>query len=293
MRMKIAFMSLPVLSLLACSTRQAQVNSNAAASQYTSEGYHLVWSDEFDKQGNPDTSKWNYERGFVRNEELQWYQPENARCEKGFLVIEARKEEKPNPGYSEHATDWRAKRPTINYTSSCLITAGKAEWQYGRFEMRGRIDISDGIWPAWWTLGVARNWPANGEIDIMEYYRKKLLANIALLGKDGRTEWYSNTFSTDSLGGVEWAKKFHVWRMDWTEQFIALYIDDQLLNKVPMDSLMNKDGTGFHPFKQPHYMLLNLALGGQNGGNVENTSFPRRFEVDWVRVYQITSSQPE
>ena len=120
----------------------------------------------------------------------------------------------------------------------------------------------------------------------MEYYKGKLLANIACLGKDRKPEWYSNTFPVDSLGGTNWSSKFHIWRMDWTEEFIALYLDDQLLNKVATGSFVNKDGSGFNPFKQPHYMLLNLAVGGMNGGDPGNTSFPRIFEVDYVRVYQ-------
>jgi beta-glucanase (GH16 family) len=157
---------------------------------------------------------------------------------------------------------------------------------YGRFEMRGRIDISKGMWPAWWTLGIDKRWPANGEIDIMEYYRGKLLANIACLGKDGKPEWYSNTFGTDSLGGDSWSSKFHTWRMDWSEESIELYLDDHLLNKVALASLVNKDGSGFNPFQQSHYMLLNLAIGGDNGGDPSTTSFPRRFEVDWVRVWE-------
>jgi beta-glucanase (GH16 family) len=248
--------------------------------------YSLVWSDEFKKDGRPDSTKWGYEQGFVRNEEAQWYQPENAICKNGLLTIEARREQKPNPVYAKTSKDWRKKRALIHYTSACLITAGKKEWQYGRFEMRGRIDISDGLWPAWWTLGVSKGWPANGEIDIMEYYRGKLLANIACLGKDQKPEWHSNIFPVDSMGGVAWSAKFHVWRMDWTETFIALYIDDHLLNKVSVDALVNKDGTGFNPFRQPHYMLLNLAVGGQNGGDPSKTSFPKKFEVDYVRVYQ-------
>lgn len=250
------------------------------------DGYSLVWSDEFEKEGAPDSANWKYEKGFVRNEELQWYQPDNARCRNGYLVIEGRREQKPNPGYEAGSNNWRKNRPVIDYTSSCLVTAGKHTWQYGRFEIRAKIDISPGMWPAWWTLGIEKRWPANGEIDIMEYYKGKLLANIACLGKDGKPEWYSNTFPVDSLGGKVWASQFHVWRMDWTEDFIALYLDDQLLNKVVIDSLLNKDGKGFNPFKQPHYMLLNLAIGGMNGGDPGNTSFPRLFEVDYVRVYQ-------
>jgi beta-glucanase (GH16 family) len=254
------------------------VNSNG--------GYRLVWADEFDKEGKPDSSNWSYEYGFVRNEELQWYQPENAWCEKGLLIIEARQEEKPNPKYEAGSNSWRKSREKIQYTSSCLITSGKQAWQYGRFEIRARIGISSGMWPAWWTLGIDKGWPANGEIDIMEYYRGKLLANIACLGKDRKPEWFSNTFKTDSLGGSEWANKFHTWRMDWTEESIALYCDDQLLNKVMLDQLVNKDGSGFNPFKQKHYMLLNLAMGGMNGGEIKGTTFPQKFEIDYVRVYQ-------
>jgi len=248
--------------------------------------YKLVWSDEFNKDGPPDSSNWTYENGFVRNQELQWYQPENARCENGYLIIEARREEKPNPAYVPGSKDWRTDRPIINYTSACLITRGRKTWQYGRFEMKAKIDISPGLWPAWWTLGTAGRWPANGEIDIMEYYRKRLLANIACLNKDHRAEWFSNTFSTDSLGGKKWSAKFHIWRMDWTKEFIALYVDNQLLNKVSLDSLINKDGSGFNPFKQPHYMLLNLAIGGTSGGDPSDTPFPKEFVIDYVRVYQ-------
>jgi len=248
--------------------------------------YKLVWSDEFNKDGPPDSSSWTYENGFVRNQELQWYQPENARCENGYLIIEARREEKPNPAYVPGSKDWRTDRPIINYTSACLITRGRKTWQYGRFEMKAKIDISPGLWPAWWTLGTAGKWPANGEIDIMEYYRKRLLANIACLNKEHGAEWFSNTFSTDSLGGKKWSAKFHIWRMDWTKEFIALYVDNQLLNKVSLDSLINKDGSGFNPFKQPHYMLLNLAIGGTSGGDPSDTPFPKEFVIDYVRVYQ-------
>lgn len=254
---------------------------------YKNEGYELVWADEFNTTGSPDSSNWGYERGFVRNEELQWYQPENARCENGLLVIEGKREQKENPRYTAGSSDWRRKREKIEYTSSCLLTRGKKTWLYGRFEMRARIGISAGVWPAWWTLGIEKPWPANGEIDIMEYYKGKVLANIACIGPNRKPEWFSNTFSTDSLGGDKWASKFHTWRMDWTQDYIALYMDDQLLNQVPLDKLDNKDGTGFNPFKQPHYMLVNLAIGGMNGGDPSATNFPQKIEVDYIRIYQL------
>ncbi len=257
-----------------------------AGRKYVKEGYKLVWSDEFNRPGPPDSSKWRYEKGFVRNQELQWYQEENAWCENGLLIIEARKESKPNPNYSILSSDWRRAAKDVQYTSSSINTSGKHAWQYGRFEMRGRINTSAGLWPAWWTLGVSGRWPANGEIDIMEYYRNMILANVACIGPDKKAEWYSKTYNLDSLGGKKWADKFHVWRMDWDEEWIALFVDDQLLNKVEVSKLVNKDGSGINPFKQPHYMLLNLAMGGMNGGKLGDTAFPNRFEVDYVRVYQ-------
>lgn len=158
--------------------------------------------------------------------------------------------------------------------------------------MRGKIDISSGLWPAWWTLGVKGQWPSNGEIDIMEYYRGRLLANIACgTSQQYKAEWYSNTFPVDSLGGKKWAEQFHTWKMDWDEHEIVLYLDDVVLNRTPLSKLENKDGSGVNPFKQPHYMLLNLAMGGMNGGSLGNTSFPNRFEVDYVRVYQKVSNK--
>ncbi len=249
-------------------------------------GYQLVWADEFNTDGPPNPANWTYEKGFVRNHELQYYQPENARCKNGLLIIEAKKETKPNPGYIADSKDWAKNRAEIRYTSACILSKGLQSWQYGRFEMRARIDISAGLWPAWWTLGIQKSWPGNGEIDIMEYYRGKLLANVACQGEDRKAAWFSNTFSADSLGGNKWANQFHIWRMDWDENAIALYADDVLLTKVAQDKLVNKDGSGFQPFKQPHYMLLNLAIGGDNGGDPARTSFPKTFEVDWVRVYQ-------
>jgi beta-glucanase (GH16 family) len=260
---------------------------HSAALSQTQDNYQLVWNDEFDINGAPDSTKWNYEKGFVRNEELQWYQPENARCEKGMLIIEARREQKSNPIYEPGSDNWRKKRPTVQYTSSCLITKEKQSWQYGRFEMRARIDIDPGMWPAWWTLGVEKRWPENGEIDIMEYYREILLANILCRGKNNSNEWHTTKTSVQKLGGAAWAGKFHTWRMDWTKEYIALFVDDSLLNKVAVNDLVNKVGSGFNPFKQPHYMLLNLAIGGQNGGDPSGTTFPKRMEVDYVRVWQM------
>jgi len=158
----------------------------------STDGYRLVWSDEFTGDGPLDPADWGYENGFVRNQELQWYQPENARRVNGMLVIEGRREHKPNrapsaDGATTAATNRRAwaNREFIDYTSASVNTRGKHAWRYGRFEIRARIDVRTGAWPAFWALGTRGSWPANGEIDIMEFYDDTLLFNVAWGGANG------------------------------------------------------------------------------------------------------------
>jgi beta-glucanase (GH16 family) len=260
----------------------------AFSQEHNNDGYKLVWADEFNTNGKPDTSNWKYEHGFVRNNEAQWYREQNAVCKNGLLVIEAKKEHSPNPNYVAGSANWKTNREFIDYTSASLNTRGKHSWQYGRFVMRASIDIDAGLWPAFWTLGINKPWPSNGEIDIMEYYRNKLLANIARgTATPYKAKWFSNTKPITGFNDPDWSKKFHTWRMDWDEKAISLYVDDELLNRVELDKLVNKDGSNFNPFMQPHYILLNLAIGGDNGGDPSATVFPKRYEIDYVRVYQL------
>jgi beta-glucanase (GH16 family) len=251
------------------------------------DGYELVWTDEFNIDGPPDPKNWSYERGFVRNEELQWYKSENARCEGGYLIIEARHERMENPRYDPQARDWRRQREFAEYTSACLLTRGKHAWKYGRFEMRGRIDTRPGLWPAWWTLGSARDWPGGGEIDMMEFYGGELLANVAWLGRRRWVaQWDESRRRIEQFGDPEWSQKFHEWRMDWDENSIELRVDGQVLNTTDLKETVNADREAANPMHEPHYMLLNLAIGGTRGGDPSGTEFPARFEVDYVRVYQ-------
>jgi beta-glucanase (GH16 family) len=249
--------------------------------------YELIWSDEFNKDGTPDPNNWTYERGFVRNEELQWYQPQNARCENGLLIIEARRERKENPHCDPNSNSWRRNRQFAEYTSASLTTRRLHSWMYGSFEMRGRIDTRDGLWPAFWTLGIEGRWPGNGEIDIMEYYRGMLLANAAWASeKLYQPVWDDTRKPIADFNDPGWSAKFHIWRMDWDANSIELYVDDTLLNSVDLTKTFNKDAEAKNPFHQPHYIILNLAVGGTQGGDPSATSFPAKFEIDYVRVYK-------
>jgi len=264
--------------------------------------YRLVWSDEFTGDGPLDPADWGYENGFVRNQELQWYQPENARRVNGVLVIEGRREHKPNPRYvapsaegaTPAATNRRAwaNREFIDYTSASVNTRGKHAWRYGRFEIRARIDVRTGAWPAFWALGTRGSWPANGEIDIMEFYDDTLLFNVAWAGAE-RPVWNSVKVRRDRFP-TDWASKFHVWRMDWDERAIKLYLDDSLMNVQDLSRTINAPRAGAsnatpqpeNPFHEPAYLLINLAMGGQHGGDPAKSELPLRYEVDWVRVWQ-------
>jgi len=247
-------------------------------------GWRLVWHDEFRGALCPDPAKWSFEHGFVRNGELQWYQPSNAFCDRGVLDIRARREEapRPNPNYSAGSDDWRTNRPTVAYTSASMIT--KRSFTYGRFEMRGRIDTRLGSWPAFWTLGSEAEWPRSGEVDVLEYYRGTVLANVC---KPTRTRcgWSTATNSLARLGGEEWASRFHVWAMEWNARKIDLLLDENLLNRFPV---VRAVGAGEpNPYvNKPQYLLLSQAIGGANGGDPSGTEFPIRFEVDYVRVYR-------
>ena len=253
-------------------------------------GLKLVWSEEFNLEGKPNPEVWNYEKGFVRNEELQWYQEENASCMGGVLLIEGRREEIKNPGYQPGSRNWKTNREFAHYTAASINTRGNQQWLYGRFEIRARIDTALGAWPAIWTLGTGNPWPSNGEIDLMEFYRVEnvptILANVAW-GTSQRNvaKWHTQRvpFSHFTDKDPEWAQKFHVWRMDWTPESIKLYLDDELLNTNLLSETINPDGS--NPFAKPQYILLNLALG-KNGGNPDQAKFPIRYEVDYVRVYQ-------
>ena len=226
-------------------------------------GWQLVWSDEFNDP-SINSANWGLEHGLVRNHEAQFYtdRPENARIENGNLVIEARRE-----SYEGAA-----------YTSASLLTVGKHSWQYGRFEIRAKIPTASGSWPAWWALGDSISqvgWPKSGEIDMMEYYRNMLLSNVM----DSQQNWSSHKDTSPS----SFQDSYHTWMMEWNANTIKLFRDGALALTYDV----NKATVGnYNPFRQPLYLVLNLAIGGTNGGDPSNTIFPLQYSIDYVRVYQ-------
>lgn len=248
--------------------------------------YKLIWSDEFSIDGSPDTTKWDFEQGFQRNNEDQWYQGENAKCINGNLVITAKKERKLNPDYTPNGNNWRTNREYINYTSASLKQKKDFAFRYGRVIVRAKIKTQNGLWPAIWTLGVSGNWPYNGECDIMEYYKGGLHANFAQGSlSPNKPIWNSIFKKMEFFNNPDWDKSFHVWRLDWDENSMQIYVDDVLLNSINLSDTHNLT-TGLNPFKQKHFLLLNLALGGNNGGNLTETAFPSEYLIDYVRIFQ-------
>lgn len=258
-------------------------------------GMKLVWNDEFATDGKPDPKFWSSESGFARNEELQWYQSQNAVCKGGALLIEGRKERVKNPNYSAGSSSWKTNRQYAEYTSTSLTTSGRKTWQFGRVEVRARLDAQMGSWPAIWTLGTRGEWPTNGEVDIMEFYPSGTTplfhANLAWgTATRWNAAWNSKTKTLSSFTSkdADWVKKFHVWTMTWTKDSILLSLDNTVMNAASLANTKNNDGT--NPFQdRPQYILLNLAIGA-NGGDPSKATFPMKFEVDYVRVYQPGSS---
>ena len=231
----------------------------------------LVWADEFDGSGLPDSTRWDYEVGRIRNNEAQHYtraRLANARLEEGRLVIEGRRE--PFEG--------------AEYTSASLTS--RASWTYGRFEVRARLPRGRGTWPAIWMLGTnikQVGWPTCGEIDIMEHVGfdpGRVHANV----HTGAYNHVRRTHKGSSTLVASPEDQFHVYAADWSPERIEFFVDGRRY------FAFDKEGGGrpVWPFDAPQYLILNLAIGGAWGGQkgIDDAAFPARFEIDYVRVYR-------
>ena len=245
--------------------------------------WKLVWSDEFSKDGRPDPSKWGYEEGFVRNNEAQYYTRDdwkNARVENGRLIIEARKERPAADTKAPTRRRGAGGRAGARYTAASLTTQGKAAWPHGRIEVKAKIPTGRGTWPAIWLLGTNVSqvgWPRCGEIDVMEnvgFDPDLIHANI-------------HTQGTNKGSHITIAKPyadFHVYAVEWDTKKMDISIDGKTYFTYE-----NK-GTGLAswPYDKPQYLILNIAIGGNWGGQkgIDDSIFPQTMEVDYVRVYQ-------
>jgi len=252
-------------------------SQNIKFHNYNSEHYKnftLVWSDEFD--GNTlNTDNWTFSKGDSGwgNNELQNYTSgDNTKIVDGKLVITAKKVDDHNQVGS--------------YTSARISTKGKQDFQYGRIEIRAKLPSGKCIWPAIWMLGSSISsigWPECGEIDIMEYvcYQPDVVHSTVhtTAGSGGNSDGNSITLSTCE-------EEFHIYGLSWTKEQLVFYADS-IENIIHVYSPVDKNKNNW-PFNKPAYLILNIAVGGNWGGNegVDNKIFPQTMEVDYVRVYK-------
>lgn len=253
--------------------------------------WKLVWAYEFDKPGLPDPAKWNYETGFVRNSEAQYYTAsrlENARVENGSLVIEARKENYKNQAFNPTAGpgDWIRSREFADYTSASLTTWERFSLKYGRVEVRAKLPSGRGVWPAIWMLGTnvaSAGWPGCGEIDIMEMvgFRPDMIYGHIHTLESVKTKKVKDGTGLKVTGASD---DFHVYAAEWDPNQITLLVDGK---KYYTYQNPHTDEASW-PFDKDQYLILDLAIGGAWGGKkgIDDSIFPQRFYIDYVRVYQ-------
>jgi beta-glucanase (GH16 family) len=271
-RLKAVFAGALVTAIGSC-TAQPNIQPFSGSGKYT----QLVWHDEFEGNGLPDAAKWSYEKGYIRNNELQYYaekRQENARLQGGCLIITA---------INDSAVIDGARRPV---SSASVTTKGKGEWLYGRVETRAKVPSCLGTWPAVWMMPAKNTyggWPRSGEIDIMEfvgYTPDKLYFNV-------HTEKYNHTKNTGrgtNITASQPDKNFNVYAVEWFPDRI-----DWFFNEEKVFSVENSEkGWEAWPFDHPFYLILNFAFGGAWGGaqGVDLSALPQQFVIDYVRVFQ-------
>ncbi len=238
-------------------------------------GWKLQWQDEFNYKGLPDSSKWSYDVGGQGwgNDELQYYTDgrlQNAHVENGTLTIEARKE-----AFEKN-----------KYTSARITTRHKADFLYGKIEMRAKLPKGRGTWPAFWMLSSKepRVWPDDGEIDIMEHvgYKQGEITGACHVKRNPTgNDIISKTNTIEVLDASE---AYHIYTLNWTPERLEWLVDGKVFHFYE-----KADRPAHHwPFDKSFYLLLNIAIGGSWGGRegVDDSIFPQKFIIDYVRVYK-------
>lgn len=240
-------------------------------------GYALVWSDEFERDGLPDPTKWTHDTGRNKegwyNNEMQYYagpRAENAQVHGGRLTMTARIESLPQ------MPDWGGQR----YTSSRLVTRGNADWTYGFFEIRAKMPCGRGTWPAIWMVGSGGRWPEDGELDILEHVGsnpERVSSAVHTAAGSGGSAVSGKVRVPDAC------RAMHDYQMLWTADGAWFGVDGVVHWHYPKN--LAGDPKGW-PFDRPQFLILNIAVGGDLGGPVDNAAFPVTMEVEHVRVYQ-------
>jgi beta-glucanase (GH16 family) len=237
-------------------------------------GYTLTWSDEFSGT-NLDQTAWNQEIGNNNgwgNNELEYYTNslKNVFISNGNLIIEARKESILG----------------FNYSSARLTTQNKKSFKFGRIDIRAKLPVAKGMWPALWMLGTnitTAGWPACGETDIMELvgtYPGRVSGTLHWKAANGT---HASKGSSYNLGSGDFSQQFHVFSAVWAKDSVKLYIDDHLYVTTTVDDA----GAGNYPFNAEQFLLFNVAVGGDWPGAPDaSTLFPQRMFVDYIRVFQ-------
>ncbi|MEJ2883534.1 glycoside hydrolase family 16 protein [Pedobacter sp. GR22-6] len=246
-----------------------------AQGSYTSTKRKLIWSDEFNYVGLPDAKKWNYETGFIRNQEKQYYTKadyKNVNVKNGNLIITARKERHKN----------------AEYTSASINTLKKVDFEGDfRIEIRAKLPYGKGIWPAIWMMGTniqEMKWPKCAEFDIMEFVGhtpNTIHANMhwwdAISTKPDR---HSTSGSKTTVKNLH--NKYHIYAMERKGENVRFFVDNLCYFNISAPSTAYKDS-----FSAPLYLMINTAVGGTWGGPVDDSIFPQRFLIDYVRAYSL------
>lgn len=239
--------------------------------------WELYWDEEFNYNGIPDSSKWSYDVGGQGwgNNELQYYtkaSSKNVEVSNGTLKLKAIREKMDNR----------------DYTSARLLTKDKADFTYGKVEIRAKLPAGRGLWPAIWMLGTNIKtvpWPDCGEIDIMEHVGFEKDSVFGTI----HTKAYNHVIGTQKTRAIfinDPYTSFHIYSVEWTPEHVDFYLDNIIYNHFENEHKT----TAEWPFDSPFFLVLNLAIGGNWGGKegIDKTIFPATMEVDYIRVYKST-----